>query len=364
MTVDARASSAPRTGSTTEEIVVASVPASHVYVRHLAALQPDGVRRLPDPPREASAQQRWWPPVMLDPGWVEAHDFDVFHVHFGFDAWEPERLEAVADAVQGTGRRLVYTAHDLRNPHHETADLHHAQMEVLVRRADTVLTLTPGAADEIERRWGRTALVLPHPHVVEFDRMAAARPTDPDRFVVGLHLKSLRASMDPAAVLPELIRTVADIPGGVLRVDGHCDVLDPGGASYRAPLAEMLRSAHDDGALELHVHDYFTDEELWDYLESLDASVLPYRFGTHSGWLEACRDLGTHVVAPTCGYYAEQGPVHSYRMDERSYDAASLRAAVRSAYDAGPAVPVTVTARRAQRERLALAHRHVYEGTA
>ena len=41
---------------------------------------------------------------------------------------------------------------------------------------------------------------------------------------------------------------------------------------------------------------------------ALDVSVLPYRFGTHSGWLEACFDLGTAVVAPSCGFYAEQRP--------------------------------------------------------
>ncbi len=50
------------------------------------------VRRLPDPdpddPRR-SAQEGWWPPVMLDPAWIEAADFDVFHLQFGFDAWSP-----------------------------------------------------------------------------------------------------------------------------------------------------------------------------------------------------------------------------------------------------------------------------------
>ena len=35
---------------------------------------------------------------MLDPTWIEHHhnEFDVFHVHFGFDAIGPEVL---ADAV-------------------------------------------------------------------------------------------------------------------------------------------------------------------------------------------------------------------------------------------------------------------------
>ena len=43
--------------------------------------------------------------------------------------------------------------------------------------------------------------------------------------------------------------------------------------------------------------------------------MLPYRFGTHSGWLEACYDLGTPVLAPDCGFYAEQRPVPALRLD-------------------------------------------------
>ncbi len=349
------------------QVEVASVPASHVYVRHIAALHDDGVRRLADPdpddPRR-SAQQTWWPPVMLDPEWIRAHDFDVFHVQFGFDAWDPERLREIADAVQGTGRMLVYTVHDLRNPHHATPDLHQAQMEVRVSRADHVLTLTRGAAQEIDQRWGRSALVVPHPHVVDLDTMAevASRPRVHEGFRVGLHLKSLRPSMDPWTVLPDLVAAVAEIPGGSLRVDAHRDVLEAGGARYDAPLAAWLHSAAAQGALDLHVHDFFSDAELWDYLAGLDVSVLPYRFGTHSGWLEACRDLGTAVVAPNCGYYADQGPVHSYVLSESAWIPATLRRAVHDAHDAGPPAPLSVEGRRLQRERIARTHRVLYTG--
>ena len=81
--------------------MVASVPSNHVYVRHIAAEHDDGVVRLPDPDPDAparSAQERWWPPVMLSPEWIGEHDFDVFHVQFGFDAWAPEDLAAVVSA--------------------------------------------------------------------------------------------------------------------------------------------------------------------------------------------------------------------------------------------------------------------------
>lgn len=356
-------SSAPRADGTT--IVVASVPGSHVYVRHIADEQPDGVVRLADPDPDdpsRSTVTRWWPPVMLSPEWIARTDFDVFHVQFGFDAWEPAQLEAIADAVHARGARLVHTVHDLRNPHHTDPALHDAQLRVLLAHADEVLTLTPGAAAEVQRRYRRRPTVVAHPHVVELDTMAtyAARPRREGPFRFGLHVKSLRASLAPETVLPVLVEAVAALPDAVLQVNGHREVLEGGSDRHDAALAAELRRLEADGALELHVHDYLPDDELWDYLHGLDASVLPYRFGTHSGWLEACRDLGTAVIAPSCGFFAEQGPVHSYGLDEQHFDAPSLAHAVRTAYDAGPVAPVTVTERRRQRAAVAAAHREVY----
>jgi glycosyltransferase involved in cell wall biosynthesis len=353
-------------------IRVASVPASHVYIRHLAPLEetPDArrIERLADPdPNDAgrSAVSTWWPPRMLDPEWIRTHDFDVFHIQFGFDARTPDELRALVAALRDSGRPLVHTVHDLRNPHHATRDEHDAQLDVLIPAADAVITLTPGAAAEIHRRWGRAAIVLPHPHVVEPERARAAAmrstPRLPDaEFRVGVHVKSLRASMNPLPVLRVLAAAVADIPGGSLQVNGHRDVLLPGGARYDAELGAFLRHAEAHGMLEVRVHDFLPDAELWDYLESLDASVLPYRFGTHSGWLEACRDLGTAVIAPTCGYYREQGPVFSFDNDEGGLDADSLVAAVHAAHAAGAPAPVPIGERMRQRQAVADAHARLY----
>jgi hypothetical protein len=108
------------------------------------------------------------------------------------------------------------------------------------------------------------------------------------------------------------------------------------------------------------VHDYFSDAELWRYLAGLEVSVLPYRFGTHSGWLEACRDLGTTVVAPTCGYFGEQGPVLEYDHDEDRFDADSLTRAIQHAYSTRIYLGTSVEERRAQRRAIAAEHDLVY----
>ncbi|WP_299929191.1 glycosyltransferase [uncultured Nocardioides sp.] len=369
MTTDAPAAlpvPRPRTG----RLVIASVPANHVYVRHLAPEDGSGPVRLPDPtPPGAATTQQWWPPVMLDATWVETHDFDVFHLHFGFDARSPADLEELVAALRRRGKPLVFTVHDLRNPHHLDREAHDRHLDVLVPAADAIITLTPGAAAEIRARWGRDAVVVPHPHVVPLDvmrRVAAMRdvrrrgPRERE-FRIGMHVKSLRAGMNPHALIPVLVDAVRDLPGAVLQVNGHRDVLLPEGAGYDAALAEALQAHAAAGELDLHVHDFLDDDGLWAYLASLDVSVLPYRFGTHSGWLEACRDLGTAVVAPSCGYFADQAPVLTYEHDEDHLDADSLVAALREAHAGHVAAPPSVDDRRRQRAQVADAHAAVYE---
>jgi len=356
-----------RTQVAAPALTVASVPSGHVYVRHLAPIGGRGAVRLPDPDPsrpDRPAGATWWPPVMLDPEWARTADLDVFHLHFGFDAVRPEDLDKLTRVLRGRGTPFVFTVHDLRNPHHHDRALHDAHLDVLVPAADALVTLTPGAADEIETRWGRRPVVVPHPHVVDLPTIARAldvRPRWRNRpFRVGLHLKSLRANMDPMRILPTLVDTVADLDDAVLQVNCHRDILEADGARRDDELADWLRREANRGRLELAVHDYFSDDDLWAYLSSLDLSVLPYTFGTHSGWLEACRDLQTTVLAPSCGYYADQGPILSYTNDGDDFDAGSLRDAVVRAYTERPRHGATVDERTEQRALVARTHEDLY----
>ena len=211
--------------------------------------------------------------------------------------------------------------------------------------------------------------MVPHPHVVPLDvmRRAAAMRGAPGRgprdreLRIGLHVKSLRAGMHPHPLLPVLVDAVRDLPGAVLQVNGHRDVLLPDGSRYDAELAGALQHHAARGEVDLRIHDFLDDDALWAYLADLDVSVLPYRFGTHSGWLEACRDLGAAVIAPSCGYYADQGPVLTYEHDEDHFDAASLVAAVREVHASHAAVPIDVDERRRQRAQVAATHARVYD---
>ena len=356
-------------------IRVASVPYSQVYIRHLQLPDAEGtglVRRLQDPepaggPR--SQQSAWWPPRMLEPDWIRKNSgsFDLMHVHFGFDALDPQRLRQTVAELRAAGKPLVYTVHDLINPHQPDPNAHEALLEVLIPAADALITLTQGAADEISQRWGRSCYVLPHPHVIDFSTMdrlreqrAQSRGDSQRGRRIGVHLKEMRPNLSEQVIEP-LAQIVEDLPGCKLQVNIHRQVVDPQNKEYLPALAEFLAAGHDAGRWDLVAHEYFSETELFDYFGSLDVNVLPYRYGTHSGWLEAALDAGTAVIAPDCGYYSDQdASVASYRWDGEQADAHSLRHALQRQLSL-PYVPgMDAQGRREQREALAEAHLRLY----
>ena len=85
--------------------------------------------------------------------------------------------------------------------------------------------------------------------------------------------------------------------------------------------------------------------------------VLPYLRGTHSGWLEMCRDLGVVVVAPDCGHFADQADQPGAVLSCRTGDG---RDAARAAAQALGVAPLPWAGdRAAQAERIALRHREL-----
>lgn len=328
--------------------------------------------RLADPrPRrgDGTEQSGWWPPAMLEEGWIDEHtdEFDLMHVHFGFDALDADDLRRVVADLRRHGKPLVYTVHDLHNPHHTDPGAHDAALDVLVPAADALVTLTPGAAAEVRRRWNREPVVLPHPHVVDLDELArrqdARTPGSPRR--LGVHLKSLRPNMAAREVVDGLVAAAEEVAsqadgGVVVQVNTHPEVMQDAAGSRDVTLPAHLRALADAGRIDLQVHPYFDEHQLWDHLSGLDASVLPYRWGTHSGWLEACADLGTAVIAPDCGFYAQQREVFGYHLDRDGLDQQTLTDAVRAVVARGSYPRLTLQERVVERRVLCAEHDRLY----
>jgi hypothetical protein len=316
-------------------IRVVSIPAHHPYVTSVTAAA--GITVLPDPRPLGAPVGVWWPPVALDPEWIRAHasTADLLHIHFGTESFTDDHLVECLSAAREVGWPVVFTVHDLEHPQLSDQAGYRAQLDVLIPGADALLTLTEGAAAEILSRWGRTALVVPHPAVVPDAVLPnAVLPTEstvPHTIRVGMHLKDLRSNIDAVAMATALC--------------GAIDRLAADGLDVAAEL-RLHRTVRDNGAREtirdlagrservtLVEHERLDDAELYSVLGGLDVCVLPYRHGTHSGWLEMCWDLGTAVVAPRIGFYAEQHPDGTVVPFEPDKPGTVLAEAIRKAID-------------------------------
>jgi glycosyltransferase involved in cell wall biosynthesis len=277
---------------------------------------------------------------------------DLVHLHFSFDHLDTPSVRAWLAELRTTGTPLVLTAHDLRNPHHETRERHDRLLAELLPAAAAVLTLTAGAAAEIAARFGVDAVVLPHPSLGDPTRTAHVA-TEPG--LVVLHLKSLRRNLlDPLEIVAAAAEG-ANRSGGRLRVDVHPEVAS-------SPRLDGLADLAHSTGIELVTHSRFNDLQFEQYLRRAHVTVLPYRWGTHSGWLELARDLGTRVVAPDCGYYPDQwSDVVTYGNNETTgLDPASLAAAVASALQTSPPPPAERSVRLAELTAVRRAHAKIY----
>lgn len=359
--------SRPAVGETNRHpLRVLSVPSQHSYPLRLRA---DGSRAgravsyLPDPVVPGAEPGRWWPPPALDLSWLRRHggDIDVVHLHFGFDHLSPRELEHWTTELRSQRLPLVLTLHDLVNPHFVDQHEHLARLAVLVPAASAVLTLTSGAATQIARRWRRPVSVTPHPHVVPDHLIGSRVDRTHGPFVVGLHLKGLRANIAARSMVEAAVEAVGQMSDAVLRVDVNAEVWRADHPRHDPTLVTTLCAHEQAGRLDLRVHDTFTDDELFAYLRAIDVSLLPYAFGTHSGWVEACHDLGTVVVAPRTGFWVEQQPMLSFGWATGGEpDVAEMGSSLRQARRDPPTGFVDRAARMAEQVRVSEFHDSLY----
>ena len=314
---------------------VATIPFADPYVD--AVLPPGTVRVGP-----VATPSPW-----LDGEYLAAHagEIDVLHLHAGFGHLSAAALECWTETVRRVGVPLVVTVHQLREPAQRSPARHDAHLAAVLAHAEVVLTLTPGAADEIADRFGRTAIVVAHPSLA-----APVPELGAERGLVGLILGA------PWSALPAPRRLVRAALSGAVSGGGRLRVLvEPG-----ADLPAVRELAAED---EIELLEVCRGGEGWAAeLQQLHVAVLAERRGSHSRDVEICRDVGTRVVAPSCGWFAEQwSEVVTYGNDEDGgFDAVSLTAAVAAALARPKPRPADRAWREEQRAAVQRVHAQVY----
>lgn len=312
-------------------IRVVTIPYRDAYVD---AVLPDGVERV----GPAHGATPW-----LDPAYLAAHagSVDVVHLHSGYGHLPEDEVVSWAETLRRTGVPVVLTVHQIRAPEQATPHRHDGHLQALLSTAEVVLTLTPGAADEIAARFGRTAIVVAHPSIAEPVPELGA-----ERGVVGLALRAPTAALPDPAGLVRAALSGAVNGGGRLRAFLD-DGVEPPPAFAAGDTLEYLPLEPGSWAAQL---------------QELHVAVLPERCGTHSRDLEICRDVGTRVVAPSCGWFAEQWcDVVGYDSDEeQGVDPVSLDAAVAAALTRPAPRPADREWRAEQRAAVRAVHAQIY----
>ncbi|MGY1721544.1 hypothetical protein [Blastococcus sp. SYSU DS0533] len=312
-----------------------SIPHTGPYVD---AVLPPGAVRVAGPGE---------PSPWLDRAHLAAHaaEVDVVHLHAGHGPVEVPEPEAWAEELQRLGIPLVVTVHQLRDPGPPSAPSE-AHLAAVLATAEVVLTLTVGAADEIAERYGRTAIVVAHPSLAVPDPDLGA-----ERGLVGVRVGPASSAVPDPGGMVRAALSGALSGGGRLRVLVDAAVapaLDPG-----------IVALADDGELEIV---RYGQGEWAGQLQQLHVAVLPERCGTHSPDVEICRDVGTRVVAPSCGWFTDQwSDVVPYTNDERTgLDPVSLAAAIGAALTRPMPRPADRGWREEQRDAVREVHGDVY----
>ena len=320
--------------SAVRRIRVGAVPDSNAYVQ--AVLPPEAVIVAPGTP------DGW-----LDSEYLAAAtaDIDVLHLHDHPATLSLPQLERWTETGQRLGVPLVVTVHQLQEPGCGDGR-HDAALATLLATAEVVLTLTTGAADEIAERFGRTPIVVAHPSLA-----TPVPDLGAERGLVGLVLGRRACAVSDPVGLTRAALSGAISGGGRLRVLAEPWVVAP-----------ALRRLADEQDVELVVHPGPSAEDWVAQLQQLHVAVLPERCGTHSPDLEICRDVGTRVVTPSCGWFAGQwSDVVTYADDdEHGFDPVSLTAAVSAALARPAPRPADREWRTEQRSAVQRVHAEVY----
>ncbi|MEX3610882.1 glycosyltransferase [Rothia sp. LK2588] len=301
---------------------ILSIPSQHPYVLSVyPRAGEDDVAVLPDPVLDPNEPQRWWPHPAYeaswwteetpDTPWEVKESIEAVHVHFGFEHLTVEQTREFVAALRGRRVPLVLTVHDIDNPHLPDQTDYHRQLQILLDDAARVLTLTSSAKDRLVAEFGMDPAgvqMVPHPRIVtpsereraletarrvravESER-GEARPAE-----IATFLKSVRANVVGEARFYRDAAASCAATGKRLSVFLHDDQRG----------TELHLELETDENIDLRLHAEFDDERLFAAVASCEAIILPYQGGTHSGWLEMCRDLNVPVAVPDCGCYAGQ----------------------------------------------------------
>ena len=286
--------------------------------------------------------------------WIESNSdrFDLMHVLGDVEGVEQEDLTA----LQETGKPLVYTYAGNSRP----ASLSET---ILMRGADRIVVNSHQAHSDANEIHGRQATLVPHSHVLSLEAMghlAPGRRIPP--FTIGFALDSLSPDPTGETIVEVMTRMARESSCFRARVDVEASSFEP--ESAPGSLAPLLTGLARRGQLDLRVHERFGSLEISDFAVGVDMAVVSSWTGPGIGWIEACRDAGTAVIAPAGRDSDTLRPSFGFRIFPTGAcnrdDLGSAFDEAQRALQRGEMEPVGADRRRHHRRNIASLHSRIF----
>lgn len=249
-----------------------------------------------------------WPRLLVDWRWrvLHLHWAELQYAYGPTPAAQAERqLETLLQQLrfaQKSGRKIVYTVHNM--DHHESQHpaLNQAANDWLFAHADAIHVHNQAAARQVQQRYGREqqVFVIPHGNYIgvyanDISREAArARLQIPESHFVYLYLGLMRPYKGLDVLINAFLKN--NFPDATLILAGQIN-----DAEFATHL-QQLAGEHPHIRL---LPGFVPGDEIQYYCNAADICVLPYRDVTTSGAALLAFSFGKSIIAPAIGPFPE-----------------------------------------------------------
>jgi len=233
--------------------------------------------------------------------------FDLLHIH-SVELTSLETLQLALERCQSERKGIILTVHDTKPNFSQDLAMYNLALKTCVEAGARIVTLTKSAAKEIVKNLevaSSDIAVIPHGAVLSIDdhRWYTRRRTqNSSTCILGMY-GGFRPNRD-------FLTPVVNIAFGMPELDVKLILLTRAISPIELRQNEEMRRSIDiaisSNRINLRVYPFPSDEQIAQFLLDVSILIMPYRWGTHSGQLEAAFDLGVVPVISDVGYYYEQ----------------------------------------------------------
>ena len=236
------------------------------------------------------------------------NSYDIVHIHFSFDKIKIKTLGELLKYFKSKNKMIVWTIHSRESQ--RLRNLGNGRYQKLLWLfSDSVITLTQGCKDWIQKNFGNNKKinVIPHGYIANPGIVKdICRKNSKEQNMIVYLVGEFRENKEYVESIIQILQCGAfkNIKLKLifkpiqLYSDKNKEVID----QKKIIFWNIIK----DPRVEIISLPEISNEIIFRNFAKAHTCILPYKWGTHSGQIELARDFGCNIVASNVGFYKEQ----------------------------------------------------------